>query len=278
MSEEKNRVEYSGSKVIKTFASRSAFITESRIYQKLNGSGLAAEMTDSWDGVIELERLEGENFAETVAGLKRSPDKLLASFDMFWDWYIRYRDITKISIGDMDFGDFIVTPEGLKAIDFEHCKAGGFAEQDAAKLIAYVCVYPDGYTSSGLESAKILAGSANSHLELDSEKLYKAIMKSLKDICAAKGIEPIPAADEYIATFSCCRAVIMAESPQVRRLVDSEYIVRCGTPILADLKGILSNMPEKVVCAMPGDDVGSEFPVITDAGKGDLRLMIDVLQ
>ncbi len=277
MEESANRIEYSGSKVIKTFASRSAFITESRIYQKLRGSGLAAEMTDSWDGVIELERLEGENFREVAYGLRRSPDKLRPYFDMFFDWYVRYREITSISIGDMDFGDFILTEEGLKAIDFEHCRAGGFAGQDVSRLAASICLYPDGYTSAGLESAKQFLASANAHIAMDSRKLYKAVMASLADFCSQRGIASMPEADEYVATFASCRAVIAAEKQEVRRAVDSEYILRRGATVLADLKNMLSCMPERTVIGPAGEDLASDgYSAVADA-PDRLRAVVDAL-
>ena len=59
-----NTVQRRKDRFIKTFASRSGFVREQGIYEKLKGSGLVPTMLSAQDGTIETQYEEGTNFYE----------------------------------------------------------------------------------------------------------------------------------------------------------------------------------------------------------------------
>lgn len=198
-----NKLTKHGNRIVKSFGNRMDYVRELSIYEKLAGTGLAPEMTAHWDGNIEHEYIEGIPFDEIMRVAKSDEQRFKFCADKFFEWYKQYREITNISMGDIDFDDFIVKDEKLICIDFEQC-CPGYAEDDIAKLAAQVAILPSGYTPEGLRNAIIFVGESYSVLELVQERLYLSIKESLEKLCKEKGITNMPAADEYIATAVTC--------------------------------------------------------------------------
>ncbi|MBR3396132.1 MAG: hypothetical protein IKG76_10170, partial [Firmicutes bacterium] len=169
-----NTVQRRKDRFIKTFASRSGFVREQGIYEKLKGSGLVPTMLSAQDGTIETQYEEGTNFYEFFLAAGNDPAKQAACFELFFSWYRRYRELTNISIGETDFRDFIVQGDSLMCLDLEHCRPGS-AEEDVARLACMLALYPKGYTGAGLDSAKLFICVGSSYLNWHPETLAKAV-------------------------------------------------------------------------------------------------------
>ncbi len=199
-----NKVEFQGDKVIKTFDNRIDFVRESSIYEKIKGKGLAPEITGVWDGVIGHTYIKGENFNDVIHRAMKDPMEFIEYSNIFFNWYRKFRDVLHISLGDMDFSDFILTENReLYCIDFEHCKPG-YAEDDVADLAANVCLMGGEYTRFGIEDAKIFVKSAWEQIEMSSKRLYDSLIKYLDLVCEENNIKSMRSANEYLATFVCC--------------------------------------------------------------------------
>ena len=202
-----NKVEIQGDKVIKTFENRIDFVRESSIYDKIKGKDLAPELTGVWDGSIGHAYIKGENFNEVIHRAMNDPMEFIEYSNIFFKWYRSFRDVLHLSLGDMDFSDFILTEDRkLYCIDFEHCKPG-YAEDDVAVLAANICLMGGEYTRFGMEDAKIFVKSAWEQIDMSSDRLYNSLGKALEVVCFEKGVAPMYSANEYLATFVCCAFV-----------------------------------------------------------------------
>ena len=179
------------------------YVRELALYKKLEGSGLAPEMTAQWDGNIEHEYIEGIPFDQVLETAKDDSQRFKFCSAKFFEWYKAYRDITNISIGDIDFTDFIVKDDRLICIDFEQCRPG-FAEDDIARLAAIIALLPGGYTPVSLHNAMIFVDEAARAIKPDFERLYDSMKRALEECCSANSLQAMPQADEYLATAVCC--------------------------------------------------------------------------
>lgn len=215
-----NKVEFQGEKVIKTFDNRIDFVRESSIYEKLKGKGLAPEIIGKWDGTLGHAYIKGECFNDVIHRAMKDPMEFIEYSNIFFKWYRSFRDVLHISLGDMDFTDFILTEEKqLYCVDFEHCKPG-YAEDDVAMLAANICLMGNEYTRYGIEDAKIFVKSAWEQIEMSSKRLNESLQRALELVCEEKQIRPVRSANEYLATFVCCAFV---HAPK-RRIVLSKMI------------------------------------------------------
>ena len=215
-----NKVEFQGDKVIKTFENRIDFVRESSIYEKIKGKDLAPELIGVWDGSLGHAYVKGESFSDVMHRAMNDPMEFIEYSNVFFKWYRSFRDVLHLSLGDMDFSDFIMTEEKkLYCIDFEHCKPG-YAEDDVAELAANVCLMDGQYTRFGMEDAKIFVKSAWEQIDMSSDRLYNSLNKSLESVCFEKGLAPMYSANEYLATFVCCAFV---HAPK-RRIVLSKMV------------------------------------------------------
>ncbi len=198
----KNIVEIQGDKVIKTFGNRIDFVRESSIYEKIKGKGLAPELSGICDGVISHVYVKGENFNDVLHRAMKDPVEFIEYSNLFFEWYKNFRDTVNISLGDMDFSDFVLDDKHLYCIDFEHCRPG-YAEDDVANLTANICLMGDEYTRFGMEDAKIFVKSAWNQISMSSTRLYHSLNKFLESVCYDKNVTPMLSANEYLATFVC---------------------------------------------------------------------------
>jgi len=183
-----NTIQIKDNKVVKTFGSRMNFVRESRIYDKIKGLDLAPEITGTWDGALEHTYVEGTSFADIMSKAFSNPYDFVKYSGIFFDWYKKFRNSVNMSLGDMDFSDFILTSDGkLLCIDFEHCKPAGL-EQDIANLAAVISFDDGNYSAIGLENSKIFVKKAKEELDISSEKLYPAIKEAFEGKCAELGI------------------------------------------------------------------------------------------
>jgi len=201
-----NKIEIKENKVIKTFSNRMDFVRESSIYEKIAGKGLAPEYMGGWDGTIEHEYIQGESFDSVILKAMSNPYHFVECANLFFDWYKRFREALNLSLGDMDFSDFVFSDGKLYCIDFEHCRPGN-AEDDVSKLAAEICLAESTYTLFGMEDTKIFVKAAWERIDMNSSKLYNAMNEALDRKCKTKNINPLYAANEYLATFVCCAFV-----------------------------------------------------------------------
>lgn len=198
----KNTIEIKDGKVIKTFATHMDYVRESKIYEKIKGYELAPEMTSNWEGSIEHEYVDGENFAKAIQDAMGNPQLLYDYCLLFCKWYKKFRDVVNLSIGDSDFSDFILAGEKLYCIDFEDFKPG-LVEKDIANLASTMTFAESTYSVFGMENAKIFVKTAFENLDLSSEKLYTALKDALEASCKKRNIQSVNSVNEYFATFVC---------------------------------------------------------------------------
>ncbi len=189
--------------MLKSFGDHMDYVREVALYEKLRGTGLCPELTAKWDDNIEIEYIEGRNLAELMTEVREDRAKFRYCCGRFFDWYKEYRRITNLSIGEIDFTDFIVRGDDLLCYDFEHCRPG-YAEDDVARLTAEIALLPDGYTALGLQNASTFIATAETRVTLISEKLYESLKIALAETAKKHGFPEMSAIDEYFASSVCC--------------------------------------------------------------------------
>ncbi len=252
-----NTVERQGDRIIKTFGSRIAFVREQGIYEKLSGTGLAPQMLYAQDGVIETAYVEGRDFYEVFLEAAGDPKKQAACFELFFDWYRRYRDITKISIGEIDFEDFLIADGRLLCLDFEHCKPGSM-EEDVARLACLLALYPRGYTTAGMESAKLFVCVGASFLDWQPEILAKAVPQAAQELEERYGLKRLPAMAQYLAAYFTCSGVVLAGGKSSRMHQDKRQMEVDGRTMLEASTSLVAAMPRRMISVAKGEEAG--FP------------------
>lgn len=260
----KNTVEIKENKVLKTFANRMDYVRETSIYKKIAGKGLAPELTGNWDGTIEHEYIMGENFDEAIHKAMSNPYKFVEYANLFFDWYKRFREAVNLSLGMVDFSDFIISKGKLYCIDFEHCRPG-YAEDDVANLAANICLTESTYTIFGMEDAKIFVKAAWDRLDMLSSRLYSAIKDALAKVCEEKNVTPLLSANEYLATFVCCAFV---KAPKYSAITNILKALRKSTQEWTLFTNNITGENERYVRYVMGSAKESNNAIfLTDAGS-----------
>ncbi len=252
-----NVVERKGDRVFKTFASRIGFVREQGIYEKLRGTGLAPELISAQDGTIETQYEEGQNFYEYFLSAGADPAKQAACFELFFDWYRRYRDAAKISLGEIDFADFILQDGKLLCLDFEHCCPGS-AEEDIANEACLLAMYPGGYTLAGLESAKLFVCVGASFLTWNPEALAKAIPAAAARVEERYQLKKHPGMAMYLASYVTTAGAVLAGGKSSRMHQDKRQMEVDGRTMLEASTSLVSAMPQRMISVARGED--AEFP------------------
>lgn len=252
-----NTVQRRKDRFIKTFASRSGFVREQGIYEKLKGSGLVPTMLSAQDGTIETQYEEGTNFYELFLAAGGDPEKQAACFELFFSWYRRYRELTNISIGETDFRDFIVQGDSLMCLDLEHCRPGS-AEEDIARLACMLALYPKGYTGAGLDSAKLFVCVGSSFLDWHPETLAKAVPAAADNVEEQLGLRKHPGMALYLAAYFTTAGAVLAGGKSSRMHQDKRQLEVDGRTMLEASTSLVAAMPQRMVSVSKEEDVS--FP------------------
>ncbi|MBO5518403.1 MAG: molybdenum cofactor guanylyltransferase [Firmicutes bacterium] len=252
-----NTVQRRKDRFIKTFASRSGFVREQGIYEKLKGSGLVPTMLSAQDGTIETQYEEGTNFYEFFLAAGSDPAKQAACFELFFSWYRRYRELTNISIGETDFRDFIVQGDSLMCLDLEHCRPGS-AEEDIARLACMLALYPKGYTGAGLDSAKLFVCVGSSFLDWHPETLAKAVPAAADSVEEQLGLRKHPGMALYLAAYFTTAGAVLAGGKSSRMHQDKRQLEVDGRTMLEASTSLVAAMPQRMVSVSKEEDVS--FP------------------
>ena len=190
MEEVRNTITYEGKRVIKRFGSRLAYVKEASIYEKLKGTGLAPELLDKLDGVIEHEFVEGPNAQEAMETALRTGDSkaLHILFEALCGWYQRFRDTIRLTLGGVDFSKFIITKAGLCYLDFEHCKPG-YMEEDIADILAELGFIQGAFSEPSLDAARLFAEISREKLGWIPELVQEYLPQYIGQACALRGYE-----------------------------------------------------------------------------------------
>ena len=253
-----NRVERRRDRFLKTFASRSGFVREQGIYEKLKGSGLVPTMLSAQDGTIETQYEEGENFYEFFQAAGTDPAKQAACFELFFSWYRKYRELTNISIGKTDFRDFILQGDSLMCLDLEHCSPGS-AEEDVARLACMLALYPKGYTAAGLESAKLFVCVGSSFLNWQPEILAKSVPAAAAEVEEELGLRKHPGMALYLAAYFTTAGAVLAGGKSSRMHQDKRQMEVDGRTMLEASTSLVAAMPQRMI-SVARDDDHAEFP------------------
>ena len=249
-----NLVERRRDSFFKTFASRSGFVREQGIYEKLKGSGLVPTMLSAQDGTIETQYVEGTNFFEHFLAAGQDPAKQAACFELFFSWYRRYRELTNIAIGETDFEDFILKDGHLICLDLEHCRPGSL-EEDIARLACLLALYPKGYTAAGLESAKLFICVGSSFLSWHPETLAKVVPAAAESIEDLLGIRRHPGMALYLAAYFTTAGAVLAGGKSSRMHQDKRQMEVDGRTMLEASTALVSAMPQRMVSVAKGETV-----------------------
>ena len=252
-----NTVQRRKDRFIKTFASRSGFVREQGIYEKLKGSGLVPTMLSAQDGTIETQYEEGTNFYEFFLAAGSDPAKQAACFELFFSWYRRYRELTNISIGETDFRDFIEQGDSLMCLDLEHCRPGS-AEEDIARLACMLALYPKGYTGAGLDSAKLFVCVGSSFLDWHPETLAKAVPAAADSVEEQLGLRKHPGMALYLAAYFTTAGAVLAGGKSSRMHQDKRQLEVDGRTMLEASTSLVAAMPQRMVSVSKEEDVS--FP------------------
>ena len=203
-----NNVTIKSNKIIKQFSSHADFTREVKVYEKLKGSGLAPELEYAADGEILVKPVSGEVLSDILPDSLKDTDRMNALISAFLDWYVSYREITHLGLGEMDPGDFIYADSGkIVGYDFEHTSPC-FPEEDIARMAAFICLANNAYSSYGMENAKAFINSAKERIKLGSSKLCECLKIAFPAACEELGVEAMSAADNYVISSVCTDIVL----------------------------------------------------------------------
>ena len=275
-----NTVERRRDSVFKHFGSRSGFVREQGIYEKLRGSGLVPTMLSAQDGTIETQYEEGQNFYEFFLSAGDDPARQAACFEMFFSWYRRYRELTNISIGETDFRDFIVQGDSLMCLDLEHCRPGS-AEEDVARQACILALNPEGYTAANLGRARLFVCVGASFLDWQPETLAKAVPAAANEVEDALQLKHHPGMALYLASYFTTAGAVLAGGKSSRMHQDKRQMQVDGRTMLEASTSLISTMPQRMISVAPGEV--AQFPgfeTIRDkkAGVGPMEGIVRCLQ
>ena len=188
MEDAKNTVRREGNRIIKSFGSRLAYVKEASIYEKLKGTGLAPELLDRVDGLIEHEYVEGPTMLEALETSYQDRKSVETVFAELISWYQRFRDRVRLTLGGIDFSKFILTKAGLCYLDFEHCKPG-YMEEDMADIFAELCFSAGPFSEASLEWVRLFADMSREKLEWIPELVLEYLPQYIGEACAQHGYE-----------------------------------------------------------------------------------------
>ncbi|MCR5372697.1 MAG: NTP transferase domain-containing protein [Solobacterium sp.] len=121
-----NRTEFKENCVIKQYRDRISFEKERMIYRSLPADGLVPVLQEEGKQTLILEKLPGQTFS---AWLDSGPDAGDAA-ERLADWICRFEDTCFTVFGrypvleDLNPRNLIVTPDGIRGIDFEYWHFG----------------------------------------------------------------------------------------------------------------------------------------------------------
>lgn len=205
----KNEIEIKKNKVKKTYASRIDFLKEEKMYKLLAGSGLCPEYIDSCDGCLEHEYVEGEVFIELLAKAEDNFALLASYFEKFYDWYKKYRELTKLTLGQVRFEKFILSGDRLCNLEFENCKPG-YMEEDIARLAVQMCMVPTAFAEAGIEMARFFVCVGAQNIEWNPQILAQQLPKAIMAECKTRDVLFDAKRAEYITTLLTSAGLVFA--------------------------------------------------------------------
>ena len=223
-----NRLERNGQLIRKYFASHMDYSQESKVYEKLNGTGLSPEVTLQYDGFIEKKYVEGPTFAELFDEHMGEPQKLAELFETFCCWYGKFREATNLLLGNIEPSKFIMTDNGFVYLDFEHCRPG-FMETDLAHMVKWMSVTGGNVSDDGALAAKLFVCVCSSKFKLSPDRLEKALKKEFE-------------------TYG-------EDAANMIRFMTSAAVVVCRSSDEADVRtatAAFAYAPERYLCVLPG--------------------------
>ncbi len=188
MEDTKNTVRREGDRIVKYFGSHMAYVKESSIYEKLKGSGLAPELLEKFDGVIEHAYVEGPSVAEALETALESDRDVETVFSELCTWYLGFRDRIRLTLGGVDFSKFILTDSGLCYLDFEHCKPG-YMEEDIADILSKLCFSAGPFSKRSIELVRRFAEMSRARLEWIPDLVLEFLPQCIGEACAEMGYE-----------------------------------------------------------------------------------------
>jgi len=205
----KNKVEIKNNIVRKTYSSRMDFVKEENLYKKLKGTGLAPELIDSHDGYLEHEYVQGESFLDLINQTGGEYVQLEGLFEKFFTWYEKYRELTRLTLGQVRFDKFIVSGDRLCNLDFEHTKPG-YMEDDFARLISQIYLQGDSYSQKNYDLVRFLIYVATKNIEYNPQLLYDRVKKEIINESSVLGIAVHEGKMEQLATVITSAGIVFA--------------------------------------------------------------------
>lgn len=239
-----NKVEIKNNIVCKTYASRIDFLKEEGLYKKLKGSGLAPELIDSHDGYLEHEYVEGDSFLELLKMADGNYEELGRLFSLFFAWYEKYRELTKLTLGQVRFEKFLVIGDRLCNLDFGHTKPG-YMEDDFARLIAQVFFKNNGDIQTKYDSIRFFVYTAAKCIEYNPDLLYDRVKKEI--VIEAKNLG-VPVHEEELELIAT-------------GLTSGGIVFGGGEKSLADISQRFNLLPQRILSVTKGRGMsGANLP------------------
>lgn len=188
MEEKKNVLRIEDGKVIKIFASHLDYITESRIYDKLEDTGLCPPLLYRGADTIEHAYAEGPLLFDELIKAVEDEQRLQHLFAVFIAWYGEFRRVAGCSLEHIDFRDFVLQGERLVCVDFEACKPD-FIESDLVKLAAQMYLVPKPFSREAERVCRLFVRQAAQRFSLSPELFSSRMKAELARICGLLGID-----------------------------------------------------------------------------------------
>ena len=182
-----NQVVRKGDLVIKTYGSHRNYLREAGIYEKLNGSGLAPEVTFTGHDTLEHRFVEGETLYDRMLAEYESSDLLEEDLKRFFSWYAAFREKTGNSLEQLDLHKFILSADGLLYLDFEHCKAS-FMEGDLAEALAQLYAMKEPFSGRAHEVLCAFLRLERQYFDINGMRLAEAFSQALQKACSKAGV------------------------------------------------------------------------------------------
>lgn len=207
----KNKIEIKNNIVHKTYTSRLDYVKEENLYKKLSGSGLAPELLASQDGYLEHEYVEGDSFLDLLLASQEDKAKLEEYIKKFCIWYEKYRELTKLTLGEVRFDKFILSGDRLINLDFEHSKPG-YLEDDFARLVAQMLISGEAFAESNINAAKFFIYVASKTVSWIPEIFSNSLSKAIIAECKKQKVLVNEPKMEMLITFLTSAGIVFAGS------------------------------------------------------------------
>jgi len=190
----KNEMLFTDGIVRKTFRSVAAYQRELNIYKRLEGTGLAPALLQSFDGenTLWISYEGSKTLLDFYERCERTDElmKYLSTAKKLIDSLVGFNKITGMIYGDVNLKNFLLKDDGICCIDFEDSREGDIHE-DIAESLLFHLTYTPSLTSFKKDICRRIAEYFLSLPDADRETLRRYFYVGLENLEKRRGIKVV---------------------------------------------------------------------------------------